>query len=304
MKGRVAVRKLLKFTAFILLLSMILLVFLMVDGRGKEYVPFLQTDDYASKYIYVMERDTGNIIYEKRAKRQAYPASLVKMMTTIVALEHITDLSALAPVDEKSYQKMVAENASMAGFFGRENVSYRDLLYGTMLASGGEAANSLAIHVAGSVEAFVEMMNDKAEEIGMQDTQFVNPEGLHHKKQYTTAKDMAKLLDYSLNNADFKAIFTKESFRTSATADHPEGILLRSTVLTALQGEEQAGFTIIGGKSGTTSESGQSWASLALVDGREYISVLMGAPLADISHPDKAQIKDTLDLFREKIVSE
>src|SRR5699024_109173 len=237
-------------------------------------------------------------------KAKAYPASLAKMMTTIIALEQITELSALAPVDEETYQQMIAENASMAGFVGREEVTYRDLLYGTMLASGGEAANSLAIHVAGSVEAFVQMMNDKAEEIGMHDTQFMNPEGLHHKKQYTTAYDTAQLLDYALDNVDFKAIFTKETFRTTATVDHPEGILLQSTVLTALNQAEQEAFDIIGGKSGTTSESGQSWATLGVVDGREYISVVMGAPLTDISHPDNAQIEDTLHLFREKIVSE
>src|SRR5699024_10906628 len=125
---------------------------------------------------------------------------LVKMMTTLVALEHINELSALAPVDEETYQEMIVENASMAGFVGREEVTYRDLLYGTILASGGEAANSLAIHVAGSVEAFVQMMNDKAGELGLKDTHFTNAEGLHDENQYTTASDMAKLLDYALDN--------------------------------------------------------------------------------------------------------
>lgn len=299
MRGRDNVKKFLVIGKIFIVIAVMLLVFLSVSERGRDYLPFLQKDNYASQYIYVMERDTENVIYEKRAKRKAYPASLVKMMTTIVALEHINELSALAPVDKETYQEMIEENASMAGFVGKEAVSYRDLLYATILASGGEAANSLAIHVAGSVEAFVQMMNDKAEEIGMHDTQFMNPEGLHHRKQYTTAYDMAQLLDYALNNIDFKAIFTKESFRTSATADHPEGILLESTVLTALHQVDQEGFNIIGGKSGTTSKSGQSWASLGVVDGREYICIVMGAPLADISQPDNAQIEDTLNLFRE-----
>lgn len=292
-------KKLLVFGKVFIVIGVMLLVFLSVGERGSDFFPFLKKDDYTSQYIHVMERDTDNIIYEKRAKRKAYPASLVKMMTTIVTLEHISELSAPAPVDKETYQEMIAENASVAGFVGGEEVTYRDLLYGTVLASGGEAANSLAIHVAGSVEAFVQMMNDKAKEIGMHDTQFMNPEGLHHKKQYTTAYDMAQLLDYALDNVDFKAIFTKESFRTRVTVDHPEGILLTSTVLTVLNQAEQEGFKIIGGKSGTTSESGQSWATLGVVDGREYISVVMGAPLVDISHPDNAQVEDTLNLFRK-----
>lgn len=271
----------------------------------KEYFHFFSNDDYVSHYIYVFDRENEkNVIYEKNAKSRAYPASLTKIMTTIVALENIDDLSAIAPIDIDTYRKMVTSNASMAGFFGREAVTYRDLLYGTILASGGEAANSLAVHVAGSVEGFVQMMNDKAVELGLNGTHFTNPEGLHNKNQYTTASDMAKLLDYALDNGDFKAIFTKETFLTTSTTDHPDGILLKSTVLTALHTEEQNGFEIIGGKSGTTDEAGQCWATLGLVDGREYISVVMGAPLKDISHPDKAQIVDTLKLYTKIISNE
>ena len=76
-------------------------------------------------------------------------------MTVLVALEHIDDLSEIAPVDVETYRSMVDENASMAGFFGRELVTYKDLLYGTMLASGGEAANSLAVNISGNVGEFV-----------------------------------------------------------------------------------------------------------------------------------------------------
>lgn len=256
-----------------------------------------QNDGYASPYIYMVDRVTGKAVYEKNANEKAYPASLTKMMTTIVALEHISDLSASAPVDTATYQEMVAQNASMAGFYGREKVTYRDLLYGTILPSGGEASNSLAIHVAGSTKQFVQLMNDKAAELGMTRTRFANPEGLHDAKQYTTASDMAKLLDYALDNQNFKAIFTKGTFQTTSTADHPQGITLTSTVLSSLSAEVQDGFEILGGKSGTTYEAGQCWATLGTAGNGEYISIVMGAPLEDISHPDHAQKKDTLELF-------
>lgn len=268
-----------------------------LDFKWKSTLPFFNTNEYASEHIYVLDRGSGEVIYEKNAQTKAYPASLTKIMTTIVALENIDDLSEIAPIDIDTYRQMVANNASMAGFLGNETVTYRDLLYGTILSSGGEAANSLAIHVAGNVESFVEMMNAKATELGLHHTHFTNPEGLHHKKQYTSATDMAKLLDYALDNGDFRAIFTKDSFKTTATIDHPEGILLESTVLSHLHSEEQLGFRIIGGKSGTTYEAGQCWATLGLVNDQEYISIVMGAPLKDISQPDRAQIADTLELF-------
>lgn len=268
-----------------------------LDSNSNELAGTNQTDEYVSPYIYMVDRNTGKAVYEKNANEKVYPASLTKMMTTIVALEHISDLSASAPVDTDTYQEMVAQNASMAGFYGREKVTYRDLLYGTILPSGGEASNSLAIHVAGSTKQFVQLMNDKAAELGMTRTRFANPEGLHDAKQYTTASDMAKLLDYALDNQNFRAIFTKGTFQTTSTADHPQGITLSSTVLSSLSAEVQDGFEILGGKSGTTYEAGQCWATLGTAGNKEYISIVMGAPLEDISHPDHAQKKDTLELF-------
>jgi D-alanyl-D-alanine carboxypeptidase (penicillin-binding protein 5/6) len=191
-------------------------------------------DEYDSKYIYVENRTSKSEVIKKNHKVKTCPASLTKIMTTIVALEHIEDLSTIAPVDVDTYKEMVNNNSSMAGFYGKEQTTYRDLLYGTILSSGGEAANSLAINIAGSVENFVKLMNNKASELGLHDTHFVNPEGLHDKNQYTTAYDMAKLLDYALDNGHFRAIFTKETFNTTSTLDHPGGIVLQSTVLSKL----------------------------------------------------------------------
>lgn len=271
----------------------------MIDLDSVESISIFDDDDYASKYIYLLDRENKSVEYGKNPESKAYPASLTKIMTTIVALEHIDDLSAIAPVDVDTYKEMVANNASMAGFYGREAVTYRDLLYGTILSSGGEAANSLAVHVAGNVEDFVRMMNDKASELGMKDTNFTNPEGLHNKNQYTTAYDMAHLLDYALDNGHFRAIFTKETFQTTPTADHPNGIMLKSTVLSRLDEINQKGFEIIGGKSGTTYEAGECWATLGVKEGREYIGIVMGAPLKDISNPDRAQIADSIQLYEQ-----
>ncbi len=289
------------------LMIIIILLFLIATLKNKssffdlnlaKFSNVFNSDDYASRYIYVLDREDKSVEYEKNSRERAYPASLTKIMTTIVALEHIDDLSAVAPIDVDTYKEMVANNASMAGFYGREPVTYRDLLYGTILSSGGEAANSLAINVAGSVEDFVRLMNEKASELGLEDTHFTSPEGLHDKNQYTSAYDMAKLLDYALDNGDFRAIFTKKTFKTTSTMDHPNGIVLKSTVLSKLAGISEEGFEIVGGKSGTTYEAGECWATLGIKEDREYICIVMGAPLKDISNPDMAQIDDTIKLYK------
>lgn len=283
----------------------LLLLFILIVFTGKELFPNsfaknkLGEDDFTSPYIYVLNRTDQSVEFSKNGDTKIYPASLVKIMTTLVALEQIEDLSEVAPVDVATYQDMVNRNASMAGFFGREPVTYRDLLYGTILSSGGEAANSLAVNISGDVASFVELMNVKAKELGLNSTHFTSPEGLHHEDQYTSARDMAVLLDYALNNGHFRAIFTKKEFQTSPTLDHPKGLRLRSTVLSRLKNEELKEFEILGGKSGTTEEAGQCWSTLGTKADKEYVVIVMGAPLNDIKKPSRAQIQDTLRLFEQ-----
>lgn len=281
-----------------ILVSLIVVVALKMDIELLQTLGISQDDDYTSEYILVLDREDKSIEYKKNHKSKAYPASLTKIMTTIVAIENIEDMSKVAPVDVDSYKKMVENNASMAGFYGKEAVTYGDLLYGTILSSGGEAANSLAINISGSRDKFVELMNKKAQELELKNTHFTNAEGLQDDRQYTTAYDMAKLLDYALDNRDFKAIFTKKTFKTSATLDHPDGIQLHSTVLSNLEDIEQKGFEIIGGKSGTTEKAGECWATLGVKDGREYICIVMGAPIDDVSNPTMKQREDSIELFK------
>lgn len=253
--------------------------------------------EYSSEYIYVLNRENETELLVQNENVRAYPASLTKIMTVLVALEQIENLSSLAPIDPETYQEMILNNASMAGFKSNEQTTYLDLLFGTILRSGGEAANALAINVAGSTKKFVELMNKKGKELGLNDTHFANPEGLHDRNQYTTASDMGKLLDHALENPLFKSIFTQKEFRTSGTSDHFRGILLKSIVLSSLEGTSQDGFEIMGGKSGTTLEAGECWATLALKEGVEYICIVMGAPLKDLDNPSKNQITDTIQIY-------
>lgn len=287
-----------KFVGALVILFVLVKIVGTLNGGGWDFFFSSDRDKYASPYISMLKRGSENHVYEKNADEKAYPASLTKIMTVLVALERTENLSELAPIDVETFQEMIENDSSMAGFVGQEQVTYRDLIYGTLLSSGGEAANSLAVHVAGNVDDFVKMMNEKATLLDLENTHFTNPEGLHDENQYTTARDMATLLNYALNNESFRAVFTSKTFLTSETMDHPEGILLESTVLSQLNDETSEGFEVIGGKSGTTYEAGQCWATLGVVEEEEYICIVMGAPLKNLSHPDRAQKKDTLNLFK------
>ncbi|SHH60329.1 D-alanyl-D-alanine carboxypeptidase (penicillin-binding protein 5/6) [Anaerosphaera aminiphila DSM 21120] len=277
--------------ALVLILAVAVVGIKVIGGNN------LKKLDYHSKNIYVYDRTNEKELLSIKADERVYPASLVKIMTTLVAVENISDLSEIAPVDVETYKRMNSSNASMAGFYGRERVTYRDLLYGTMLASGGEAANSLAINISGSVDKYVEMMNDKAKELELKNTAYKNPEGLDVEGQYSSAKDIAMIVNSALNNNDFRAVFTKKSYTTTKTLDHPSGIVLKSTVLSKLDEYEQDGFEVLGGKSGTTLEAGECWATLSKKGENEYIIVVMGSELDNIKDLHYYQVEDTLNIL-------
>ena len=143
---------------------------------------------------------TGEIIWEKDSSRRLSMASTTKIMTALLLCETKNLEREIVTTRE-----MVTVEGSSMGLLEGDTVTYRDLLYGMMLASGNDAANTTAISVGGSVERFVAMMNRKAKEIGLENTSFATPSGLDDEKHFSTAYDMALLARYALKNADFSA---------------------------------------------------------------------------------------------------
>lgn len=131
-----------------------------------------------------------------------------------------------------------------------------DLLYGTILPSGGECARSLAINIAGSEEGFVILMNEKAKELGLKNTNYKSSVGLDQEGHYSSAEDTGKILKYGYLDKDFRKILTSPNYLSTETIDHPQGLYMESTVLSKLTFYEQKGFRIFGGKSGTTKNAG------------------------------------------------
>lgn len=193
----------------------------------------------------------GNEIFSQNQYERIYPASLTKIMTAIVAIENVYNIDETIMITGDVFEQVNAENGSTAGFLAYEEVSYRDLLYGTILSSGAKCCLTLANYISGSEWDFVQLMNEKAQELGMTDTNFTNVCGFHSYDHYSTAADISILLRYALQNDTFYDIFTSQTYYTE-TDEHPDGITLYSTMFSAMDSPYINGGRILGGKTGFT----------------------------------------------------
>ncbi len=230
----------------------------------------------SSNVILVRLKDQATLM-QKNSRERIYPASLTKMMTAIVAIEKLPDLEVVIKLGDSIFEDLSGANASMTGFEPEEEVRAIDLLYGALLPSGAESCIGLACQIAGSEDEFVEMMNQKAKELGMDNTHFVNTTGLHDDNHYTSVEDMAELLSYALQNNTFRKIFTASRYSTKPTNMHPDGITYHSTMFQKLNEQDIVGGEILGGKTGYTDVAGLCLASLAKVNNQEYILITTGA---------------------------
>ena len=261
-----------------------------------------------SRSVLVMARHSRQVLAEENAHQPVYPASLTKIMTAVIVTDKLADLDARVAVPGDFFKFLEQRHASVAGFKPGESVSVRDLLYGVLLPSGADASLTLARQVAGSENAFVELMNTKALILGMTSTHFMNPTGLHHPLQYTTAADMAKLLDYALNLPVLRQMLTTKYYRTTTTPEHPQGLFLKERLFFLLReqarlkdkpelgtGKLSPTAQILGGKTGATSNAGLCLASFANIHGREYILVTTAA-MGNI-FVDRYHVTDALQIY-------
>lgn len=217
--------------------------------------------------------EDGKVLTQFHEDEKIFPASLTKIMTCIVAIENARSLEDTAVVTQETYDEMYLQNASVAGFLPGEETRVIDLLYGNILPSGGECSVTLAEYTAGSEEAFVKLMNQKAEELGMDGTHYVNSVGLHDEAHYSTVKDIGTLLRYALDNETFREIFCAKEYTVPPTNMHPGGFAFGSSVFYLREDWTLSDGQIDGGKTGFTDEAGLCLATKATVGGREYIVV-------------------------------
>lgn len=259
-----------------------------VNQLIKPAVKELDITGINSSYAVLMQAGSGRVVGDINGETPMYPASMTKIMTTIVAIENLSNLNQEITVTNDMIANLYAQDATQAGFQPGETVQAIDLLYGVMLPSGADCCIALADTIAGSEEGFVELMNQKAEKLGLENTHFCNTTGLHADDHYSTAKDIAELLRYALKNSTFREIIESPYHSTPGTNVHPDGITFYSTMFKNLSDTTVIDGKIMGGKTGFTSEAGCCLASFAEIDDIEYILVTAGAYQAGTPHIDDA----------------
>lgn len=237
----------------------------------------IATNDLYSSNAILISLDDNKILLDESSNEKIYPASLTKIMTAIVAIENLPNLQETIHLPENMFKKLYSENASMAGFLPGENVAALDLIYGVLLPSGAESCIGLSNAISGSEKDYVKLMNEKAKKLGMNNTLFTNSTGLHNRNHYSTVNDISKLLKYALQNDTFRKVYTSKRHTTKVTNLHPNGITFESTMLKHMDTEEINKGTILGGKTGYTEEAKLCLASLAEINGKEYILVTANA---------------------------
>lgn len=232
--------------------------------------------EYDAKNAILINADRNEIIAYNGERYRMYPASLTKVMTLIVAVENVEDMREKVLITDKMVTPYIEQDASRAGFLPGETPSVKDLLYGMILNSGADAASAVACHIAGSEKKFVELMNDKAEEMGLYATHFTNVVGLHDPQHYSTAEDMAMILEYAIRDKTCKKILSAYEYKVPETEQNPEGLTFTSTLFARMYGDEIEGVKILGGKTGYTDKAGNCVESFAVINGETYILVLCG----------------------------
>lgn len=224
--------------------------------------------DLNSQHAILYNLNDNSVLYEKSSKDKTSIASMTKIMTGIVAIENIENLDNKVKLTYADFAGLAEANAAVAGFRIGEEVTYKDLLYGLMLPSGADAAQSLTRNIAGSTEKFIEMMNQKAKELGCKNTHFVNPTGLDHQEHYSTVEDVATIFQYAIKNEKFLEIIKTKTYTTSNGR-----LTFKSTIQRAKERYGLGMDYVLGGKTGTTGDAGYCLATIANYNGVDYMLV-------------------------------
>lgn len=232
-----------------------------------------------SRIALIYDRASGRILYEKNGNKQTPMASTTKIMTAIVVLEN-ANLNEVVKIDSKA----AGTGGSRLGLKKNDKITVNDLLYGLMLRSGNDAAVALANYVGGSIDGFADMMNRKAEEMGLKNSHFIVPHGLDNEGHYTTAYELAKMADYALKIDKFKEIVSTKS-TTIYINNYPKAINNTNQLLGSVSG-------VYGVKTGFTNGAGRCLVSACKRDDLDIITVVIGA------NTTKERTSDTIKLIQ------
>lgn len=240
-----------------------------------------------SEHAILIDWETGIVLAEKDPDARIYPASMTKVMTALVACEQIADWDETFTMTQDIIDPLFLADATLAGFVNGEEVTMTDLVYGAILPSGAEATEALAIVVAGSEEAYAELMNEKAAELGCEDTHFADASGLHNEEHYTTVRDMAKILRAAMENERCREALSAVRYTSRPTPQNPEGVEMINKFLYRVSAREVPDIQIAAAKTGYTAQAMNCCASFgAGANGRPVLCVTAHAWTGDFCIED------------------
>ena len=260
-----------------MLIFTLILTFLTLNGSAL----YNSSVELNSDIVLLASMDDGTVLLSKNADKRTPPASLTKIVTATLVLQNCPDMNEIITADEASIEEISGTGSSNANIQVGEEMSVKDLLYCLLVQSANEAANILGTRVAGSIEKFVEMMNDYVLSIGCKNTHFVNCHGLDDEEQYTTADDMLTITLKALELPEFKEITGTVKYTVPKTNKSGERNLYTTNWMMN-SGHPSYYYEYVSGiKTGTTSRAGRCIVSTASKDGYNYIGIVMGAKNED-----------------------
>ncbi len=240
--------------------------------------------ELASEAAYLIDLQSGAVLWEKNSEETLYPASITKVLTALLIVENCNlddtltfSRNSIADIEEDGLCGLVTEGDQM---------TVRDGLYLMLLRSSNEAAYALAEHMSGSVEAFAEEMNQKAQELGAEHSHFANPHGLFDENHYTTAEDMARIYWGAIQNETFLEIDSTPSYSFGATTTQPDGFTVEMLDQMLVPGSEYYNEDVKAGKTGYIQMAQNTLVTYGVRDGRELICVTMKAETRAQSYED------------------
>ncbi len=248
-----------------------------------------QGDPVNAETAILMDADTGAVLYAKSIEKQEYPASITKIMTTLIALEK-GNLSDVVTFSENAVYS-IEFGSSHLGLTAGEELTLEQCLYGIMLASANEISNAVAEHIGGDIDTFVGMMNDRAKELGCTNTHFVNVHGLYDENHYVCAKDMALIMQEALKNEKFREIIgtVEYNFPETNLVDEVRYFINHHKMISE---EGMLYDGCIGGKNGYTDEAWNTLVTAAERNGMTIISVVLRCPGQYVSYDDTKVLLD------------
>ena len=264
------------------LLSLFLSFALLIPLFGLTQADAYEDFDLDAKAGLLIEADTGEILYEKNAHQENYPASLTKVMVALLAFEAI-DRGELSLTDSITATETafdgLSSDGSTANIVPGETMTVEQLLNCMLIVSANEACNILGEHLSGSVEAFVSRMNERASELGCEHTHFANATGLHDPQHYTTAWDLYLITREAMKHEKFMEICNSKSYTVPATnmTEKPRELHSTNFLISNWRARGYVYRDAQGIKTGSTPEAGYCLISSALRGSRHMVSVVLGA---------------------------